>query len=135
MHTTNYIDTFIQIATDSPVQSAEIPPVKGDQKTIAALQFEMIAHHPYKYTSDEVIFSVYAKRKEIPDSMLKAERELFFSKGQACLRASPLCKRYGWGIHSDSEGRVAMYPVESDEYRRLAGDTHISQTKGMRSAR
>ncbi len=33
----------------------------------------------------------------------KAFDQTFFSKGQPCLRASDLGKKYGWGIHSDSE--------------------------------
>ncbi len=135
IHTTNYTNTLIRVADDCPVKAAEIPPMKGDKPTIAGMQFEMIVHHPYQYTSDDVIFSVQAKRREIPASMLKTERELFFSKGQACLRASPLCKRYGWGIHSDAEGRVALYPMESDEYNRLATDEKIAQTRGMRSGK
>jgi Family of unknown function (DUF6157) len=34
MHTTNYINTFIEIAEDCPVQSAEIPQQKDDEKTV-----------------------------------------------------------------------------------------------------
>jgi hypothetical protein len=48
MHTTNYINTFIQIAEDCPVTTAEVPPLKGDEKTIANLHFEMIIDNPYK---------------------------------------------------------------------------------------
>ncbi len=135
IHTTNYTDTFISVAEDCPVPSAEIPPLKGDDPTIAGLQFEMISRHPYEYTSDDVIFSVYARRKQVPASMLKTAREQFFSKGQACLRASPLCKRYGWGIHSDGRGRVALYAMGSDEYKEFENDGQISHVKAMRSSR
>ncbi|MFD1678005.1 DUF6157 family protein [Alicyclobacillus fodiniaquatilis] len=27
--------------------------------------------------------------------------------------------KYGWGIRSNNEGKVAIYPVESDEYKQL----------------
>ncbi|WP_298711512.1 DUF6157 family protein [Micrococcus sp. 2A] len=40
-------------------------------------------------------------------------REAFFAKSQACLRASPLGKRHGWGLHHDAEGRVALVPLGS----------------------
>jgi len=93
--TTNYKDTFIEIAEDCPIKAAEIPPLKGEKKTVANLQFEMLIDHPYKYTSDDVIFQVYAQKNEIKKSDQKEAREVFFSKGQPCMRTSPLTKRYG----------------------------------------
>ncbi len=130
MHTTNYFNAFIEVADDCPIKAAEIPPVKGDKKTVANIQFDMIIHHPYKYTSDDVIFQVYSEKNEVKG---KAAREAFFSKGQACLRTSPLTKRYGWGVHSDDKGRVALYPMESKEYKVFSKDKSLEHTKGMRS--
>lgn len=134
MHSTNYFNTFIQIAEDCPVAAAEIPPLKGDNKSVAHLQLEMILEHPYHYTSDDVIFSAYALKNGI-DSGLKAAREAFFSKGQACLRASPLTKRYGWGIHHDAGGKIAAYPAGSEEYQRLLEDSTVKKVRAMRSRR
>lgn len=134
-HTTNYTDTFIEIAEDSPVTAAEIPPVKGDKKTVANLQFDMIVHHPYKYTSDDVLFQVFAERNQLKKSELKEAREAFFSKGQPCLRTSPLTKRYGWGVHSDKHGKVALYACESPEYKKLSKDKTLKVVKAMRSAK
>jgi hypothetical protein len=135
LHTTNYVDTFIEIADDSPITTAQVPPVKGDKQTIANAQFDMISEAPYRYTSDDVIFTVHADRAGIPDADRAAERETYFSKGQACLRSSPLAKRYGWGIHHDAEGRVALVPAGSDEYRRLATDPDVRHVKAMRTKR
>ena len=42
MESTNYFNTFIEIAEDCPVNFGEIPPVKGDKKTVANLQYEML---------------------------------------------------------------------------------------------
>jgi hypothetical protein len=64
---------------------------------------------------------------------LPAARAAFFSKGQPCLRSSPLAKRYGFGIHHDAEGRVALYGMETPEYRKLAGDKKLKVVKAMRS--
>lgn len=134
MTTTNYYNTFIEIAEDCPTLAAEVPPVKGENLSVANLQFDMIMANPYKYTSDEVIFSIYAQRNGIV-SNLEQERAAFFSKGQACLRASPLTKRYGWGIHHDAEGKVALFPAESVEYRQFSASSEVKHTKGMRSKR
>ncbi len=134
-HTTNYQNTFIEVAEDCPAKEGEIPPLKGDKQSVANLQFEMISRNPYKYTSDDVIFHCHATKNEVPKSAWKSEREAFFSKGQACLRASPLTKRYGWGIHSDENGRVAMYALGTTDYRKKAKDKGLTILKAMRSKR
>jgi hypothetical protein len=134
MKTTNYINTFIEVAEDCPVKAAEIPPQK-EEKTAANIQFEMVAHNPYKYTSDDVLFQVYATKNKLSGSKLKEEREKFFSKGQACFRSSPLTKRYGWGVHNDEKGKIAIYPIESPEYKKFAKDKGLEHTRGMRSKR
>ena len=135
MKTTNYYNTFIEVAEDCPVASAEIPPQKGTDKTVANLQFDLLKSSPYQYTSDEVLFSVYASKNEVTATELAAEREKFFSKGQACFRASPLTKRYGWGVHANAEGKIALYALESEEYQKLAGDKSLKVVKAMRSKR
>jgi hypothetical protein len=139
-HTTNYSDTFICIAEDSMVSAGTPPPEKPENPSIAARAFRMISEHPYRYTSDDVVFTVYANRKQIPAAEREDARAAFFSKGQPCLRASDLGKKYGWGIHADGEGRIALYGVETDAYERLASGVSddgqpVSVTKAMRSSR
>ena len=134
-HTTNYKNTFIEVAEDCPVNAAEIPPVKAE-KTAANLQFEMIIDHPYQFTSDDVIFHVFATKNGISGKQkIKEEREAFFSKGQPCMRSSPLTKRYGWGVHHNEEGKIALYPVGSADYKKLSKDKSIAHVKAMRSKR
>lgn len=135
MHSTNYYNTLVEIAEDCPTDKGEMPPPKGEKKTVANLQFEMLYEHPYQYTSDEVLFGVFAIRKEFEKSELEEQRAHYFSKGQPCFRASPLTKRYGWGIHSNAEGKIAMYGAETAEYRKLVADNSIKKVKAMRSKR
>lgn len=135
MTSTNYFNTFIEVAEDCPATRGEVPPVKGDKKSVANLQFEMLRDHPYQYTSDDVLFSVFALRKQIPKDDWAEQRALFFSKGQPCFRASPLTKRYGWGVHSNEEGKIALVGVESDEYQKFVADGSIVKKKAMRSSR
>ncbi|MCH5718857.1 DUF6157 family protein [Niabella hibiscisoli] len=126
-HTTNYFNTLIEIAEDCPVETAEIPALKDDSKTIARLQYELLAKHPYKYSSDDVLFQVYAQRNDLTKAEYKSARELFFSKGQPCFRASPLTKRYGFGVHADENGRIALYGAETDHYKQLLKDEAIKK--------
>ncbi|WP_194765448.1 DUF6157 family protein [Microbacterium sp. UFMG61] len=132
-HSTNYVSTFIEVSEDCPVDHAEEPPA-GEKPTIAALHHRLIAEEPYTRTSDDVIFETHALRTGL-DPHDTTAREAFFSKGQPCLRSSPLGKRYGWGIAHDAEGRVALVPRGSEEYALLAADPAITHTKAMRSRR
>jgi Family of unknown function (DUF6157) len=135
IHSTNYTNTLIQIADDCPTEIGEIPPVKDATKTVANMQFEMVNKHPYKYTSDDVLFTIFAQRNDISKSEMKQAKEIFFSKGQACLRASPLTKRYGWGIHHNSEGKIALYSCESNDYKKISADKNINIVKAMKSSK
>ncbi len=134
-HTTNFQSTFIEVAEDCPLNMAEIPPMKGNKKSVANMQFEMLNKNPYKYTSDDVLFQVFADRNDLTKNEYEKERKNFFSKGQPCFRASPLTKRYGFGIHSDERGRIAMYGVETKEYAIFIADQSIEKVKAMRSKR
>ncbi len=131
----NYYNTFIEVADDCSAPAAEVPPLKGDKPTVAVIHFELIAEHPYAYTQEDILFETYARTHAVPESEREAEREKFFAKGQPCLRTSPLCKRYGWGLHHDAEGRVALYPRGSAEYEQFASTDEVKHLKGMRSKR
>lgn len=133
--TTNYMSTFIAVAADCPVESAEEPSSNPAKPTVAALQFALINERPYEMTSDEILFAVHAARSGITDADIDEERERFFARDQACLRASPLGKRYGWGTHHDEDGRVAIYGVGTADYERLAADAALTQKTAMRSSR
>ncbi|SHF88329.1 DUF6157 family protein [Chryseobacterium sp. OV279] len=132
IHTTNYTNTFIETADDCPVSNAEIPPEKK-VKTLAKLQYEQIVKEPYRYSSDDIVFECYAVKNDISDSEKPQARIDFFSKGQPCLRSSPLAKRYGFGIHHNEDSKVAIFPIESDEYEKFLHDNTIKKVKAMRS--
>jgi len=135
MHTTNYFNTFIEVAGDCPATRGTIPPGAAGSETIASCQFRMIRENPYRFTSDEVIFRTWADRQNPEVEDKEEARVRFFSKGQPCLRSSPLVKRYGWGIHSDQEGKVALFGVETDDYLKILNDSKIIKIKGMRTTR
>ena len=132
---TNYYNTFIQVAEDTKATSGIEPPLRGTKKPVANYEFEMIQDNTYRYTSDDVFFNVYALRNDLPQSSLEQERELYFSKGRPCFRASPLTKTYGWGVHSNEVGKVAIYGLGSEEYAELVEDKNTVQKFAMRSRR
>ena len=126
MQTTNYFNTFIEIADDCMSTAGEAPPQK-EVKTAAQIEYEMLMGNPYRYTSDDVLYQSNGNRRGM-------SREEFFSKDQPCFRASALCKRYGWGVHSNDEGKVAIYAVGTPDYIRLSSDESIKHIRAMRSS-
>jgi hypothetical protein len=139
VHTTNCFNTFIQVAEDCPARTGEEPPLRAGKPTVACLQYEMITKAPYKYTSDDVIFATSAPGRELAVKATETEKhtasKAFFSRGQACMRASSLGKRFGWGVHADSEGRIAIYAIDSKRYDAFVRDPKLTQVRAMRSKR
>lgn len=134
IHSTNYFDTLIEVAPDTKVNYGTPPPSK-EKKTVAQLQYELIGNNPYKFSSDDILFQVYADRNDLKESEYKQAREQFFSKGQPCLRTSPLAKTYGYGIHSDKNGKIALYGMETKEYANFITDSEVIKVKAMKSGR
>ncbi|AWH94835.1 DUF6157 family protein [Dietzia psychralcaliphila] len=133
MHSTDYTDTLILPAPDTRAESATEPPT--GKRSIAELQYERLSGADYTWTSDDLIFDVHCVRKGIGDADRAAERERFFSKGQPCLRTSPLAKTYGWALHFDSGGRIALLRMGSDRVTELESDPTVTVRSAMKSSR
>ena len=126
---------MIEVADDCPVTEARVPQARGAKKTKAVVEYELLVKHPYTYTEEDIAFEVYAVLHDIPKASWPNEREKFLSKGHPHLRVSALAKRYGWGIHNNVEGKIALVAVESPEYKRLTKDPRTAKTKAFRSKR
>jgi len=135
LHTTNYADTFIEVAEDTKAIVGVEPISKNGKKTIAELQYDLIANNSYTYTSDDIFFKIYAEKNDLMETELEKAREEFFSKGQPCFRASVLGKTYGFGIHCDNNSKVALYGVETDAYQKFLDNTGVKKVKAMRTSK
>jgi Family of unknown function (DUF6157) len=115
----NYFETFIQVALDCPAKAAVVPATRGEKKSIAVLEFDLLSGKPYFYTQEELQFDVHLRHEGIsvsePNSRHNEHWAEFFSKPHACLRASSLPKKYGWGVHFGAEGKIGIYAVECKE--------------------
>jgi len=120
----NYLDSFIRVAADCPATVGRAPSAGRSNKTIPQLEYELLANAPHKLTQPELLFAVHVLRLGISQQELKSQRkqlwEEFFKKSRACLRASMLPKKFGWGLHFNSAGKIRLVAVESDEYQELA---------------
>jgi hypothetical protein len=131
----NYYDALIEVAEDSPATAARVPQARGGWKTKAVVEYELLAKRPYTYIEEDFAFEVYTMLHDIPKAERPAERKKFLSKGHPHLRVSPLAKRYGWGLHNNAEGKIALIAVESQEYKQLLKDRHTAKVKAFRSTR
>ena len=133
-----YTNTFIQVAPDTKATKSEVPIAKGDKKTIHQIQYELLTENPYQLTHEDLIYEVYVRRQGFSEEELAARGETIrselFQKEHACLRASALTKRYGWGAHYNENGKIALYPMESPEYTKLT-ETTPKILDAMRSKR
>ncbi|CAM5793074.1 MULTISPECIES: DUF6157 family protein [Brevibacillus] len=120
----NYFNTFITVAPDCPVITGIIPPEKKTGKSKHGIEYELISGAPYHYTQEELLFEVYVRHQNFPQTELAERggeiRAEFFSKPKACMRASALPKKFGWGIHFNEAGKMALIPMESPQYAEYA---------------
>lgn len=120
----SYVRTFIQVAEDSVATTGEVPKEMRGRKTVPGLQYELLSAAPYGMTYDDLLYEIHLRRNEIPEAEQETRggeiRAELLAKEHPCLRTSSLPKRYGWGVHYDDEGRIALYAVDSDEYERLS---------------
>lgn len=134
IHTTNYFNTLILPAADCPATQSTAPPLT-DKVSVARMQYEMVVANPYQHTSDDVLFDIYVHRNDIAASARAAAHETFFAKGLACFRASPLSKRYGWVVHFNEEGKMALIEQQSPPHLQLASDPNLKTFHAMRTTR
>ncbi|HMO39816.1 MAG TPA: DUF6157 family protein [Saprospiraceae bacterium] len=132
IHSNNYFNTLIEVSLNSDKTQGLVPNSNNDKHAIARLQYDIIYNDAYKYTSDEVISKLHTIRNKINQKDYTETQEEFFNKGRRCLRTSPLCKNYGFGIHANKEGKITLIGVETDEYKRLAKDMTIKKIKAMK---
>jgi hypothetical protein len=124
----NPSNSFVRLAPDSPVERSVIPKSFAGKQTVHLTQYELLSAAPYKYTLEELIFQTHVRRLGLTKSEIAAQRAKIwselFAKSHACMRASALPKKHGWGVHYDEKGRIALYAAESPEYRAFLGGKH-----------
>lgn len=138
-HWTNMV---VVVAPDCPVYEGVEPVSKRDSKPAHVIQYELLSENPYRYTFEEQLFEVFLRHKGYPADMAVEEREQIreelLSKSHPCMRASMLPKKYGWGVHYNAEGKIALYGMETEAYQNLLDEAKrggLELQVGMRSSR
>lgn len=133
-------NTFVLVAPDCSAPAGAAPKVRASGPTVAGLQHELLTAGPYTLTLEDLMLAIHIRRAGLSPAEAEARSEeiqtSLFGKPYPCMRASPLPKTYGWGVHHDAEGRIALFGVESAEYGRFAkGGQGIEVVTAMRSKR
>ena len=130
----SYVDTFITVSEDCPAQTGTPPPAGKTRPSRAAIEYELLQAQPYQLDHLEFTYEVHRRHKlaagEVPQDV-----DSFHAKGQPCMRASALVRRYGWGAHYDADGKIAIFPLESDRYAAFLEDDQVQKINGMRNKR
>lgn len=134
-----YTDTFIQVAEDCPVTESAEPGLYRGKPTIAGIEYEILREKPYTLSQDELTFEVHVRRNEIPALEVWERRERIwrelFQKSHPTLRGSALTKRYGWGAHYNADGKIALYGMETDEYKNFVESGNFTVIRAARGKR
>ena len=129
--TTTHI--LITPAPDCPAGRAEVPPSKGKMSR-ANIEYGLLASEPYTRDHRAFTHAVHRAMAEISGKPALGFAA-FHAKGQPCMRASPLTKRYGWAAHYDAEGKLALVDPASPDFAALAADPDLPTKPAMRSKR
>ncbi len=133
-----YTNTFIAVAEDCDATTGQVPLPRAGRATVASIQYDMLAGAPGRWTQEDVLFASapgVRGRSDLGEAELERLRKEYFSASRACLRASPLPKTFGWGLHYDANGHIMLHAVGSSEYLRLNRDPCLTQLRAMRSSR
>lgn len=124
---------LITPAPDCPVTLAETPPFRA-KPSRANIEYHLLVRAPYSLDHHAFSHAVHRAMAEVGGKVAQTF-EQFHARGQPCMRASPLTKRYGWAAHYDGAGRLALVDPASDAFARLAADQDLPQAQAMRSKR
>jgi hypothetical protein len=133
-------DTFNTVAPDTLATHGVVPAARNSGPTVAPATYELVGPHPYRFRSSEVIFTVWADHQASPEAERGDVWVACFAKPRACLRSSDLGKPFGWGIHADEHGRIALHGLGVPRYEVLASGQapdgrSVKVTAAMRSRR
>ena len=116
-------ETLITVAEKCPANRGMEPTTNRAEKTITMHQYEVLTEMPYQLTYKQLKDEVHRTRrgKEFTDDQLETYM----------MKRSELCKIYGWGVHEDKNGKLALVGCETKEYRRLLRKPGVQRVKAL----
>lgn len=103
-----YSDTLVAVADDCPVTSSAIPTARSGKKTVAVLQYEMLAEEPHVFTQEDVLFESWLARQDIADD--RGERDRPRLRAEVLREASAVLAV----VAASEEVRLGLYAADAD---------------------
>jgi hypothetical protein len=100
---------LIPALSNSNYREGTPPKSTREKETIPMVQYDILSNNPYKYTKETFYEEVYWNRL--------GRKHLKISSYS--LYRNELRKKWGWGIHIDENGKIALVGIETDKYQRL----------------
>ncbi|MGC1274710.1 MAG: DUF6157 family protein [Planctomycetaceae bacterium] len=113
-------NTFILVAPDCHALRGVVPEAKRVPKPFPVVQFEVLSDEPYRFSYAESLCEIHARQNGLGETPFDDDLVKLLLRKHPCPRTSALPKRYGWGIHVDGDGKLALVACDSAEYRRLS---------------
>jgi hypothetical protein len=119
-----YCNTLIKVASDCTVKRGTIPESNRKAFTDATVYYEVLSQNRYKLTEREF----YKESLEI-----RLRKKVKHKKYM--MKRNILCKKWGWGVHFDCNGKMALVGCETNEYNKLLSDPAITKMAAYRSTK
>ena len=116
-------EELIEIAADSRVMRSKEPNDGGNEKTVARISYEVLSENPYKFSEREFYHEVHVVRRKRPDLKIDSYK----------IQRLALVKEFGWGIHRNSDEKLALVAYESERYKELLANPLVKRTKASRN--
>lgn len=116
-------EELLEVAEDCPVDHAVVPPDDKPQKTRARIAYEVLSEWPYRCSEIDFFRELDVVRRNGPNAKI----------GSYQIKRSPLVQSFGWGIHRNSQGKLALVAMESAKYREL--QRTVKRTKAYRKSK
>ena len=114
-------EILITVADKCPANRGMEPTTNRAEKTITMHQYDVLTEMPYQLDYDELKKEVHENRRGKTDLKLDSYD----------MRRSELCKVWGWGVHQDKNGKLALVGCETKEYRRLLRKPGVRKVKAL----
>ena len=115
-------EELIEVAEDYEGRFAQEPP-DGTPKTITRIEYELLMARPYKFTERELFHEVHVVQRN------KTHLKIDSYNIKRCL----LVQSFGWGLHRNREGKLALVAPDSDQYKELQGS--VKRAKSYRKSK
>lgn len=114
------IECLYLVAEDCKVPNAVEPSSKlrNDKKTNNRITWEVLHEAPYAYDAKKLKEKIHLEIRGRTDLKLEAYN----------IRKSKMAQCFGWGIHQNSEGKLALVAMESEKYQQLKNNIRTVAT-------